>query len=125
MEVFNACEPPSANEAAAELAQRHRLPGFGGSDSHKHDCVGSAYTEFPDDILTESDLIRYIRKKKPVSCGGAYYHGTTRERIGSLNNILVYSFWVYNKAAGLRRYPKRRLAFKDYKKESGKAQCSA
>nr|WP_300869971.1 CehA/McbA family metallohydrolase [uncultured Acetatifactor sp.] len=125
MEVFNACEPPTANEAAAELAQRSRLPGFGGSDAHKHDCVGSAYTEVPDGIVTESDLIRYIRDKKPVSCGGSYYHGTTRERIGSLNNILVYSFWFYNKAAGLRRYHKRRLAFKDYKKESDKNRCSA
>lgn len=125
MEIFNACEPPAANEAAAELASRNRLPGFGGSDSHKPDCVGSAYTEVPDDILTESDLIRYIRKKRPVSCGGVYYHGTTRERIGSLNNILVYSFWVYNKAAGLRRYHKRRLAFKNYKKESRKSRCSA
>lgn len=116
METFNACEPASANGAAAELAHRHNLPGFGGSDAHKADCVGFGYTDLPDSIQTETDLIDYIRSRQPVGCGGEYYHGTTKERIGSLNNLLIYSFWFYNKAAGLLRYYRRRLEVRNYYK---------
>ena len=116
METFNACEPPEANIAAASLARQNNLPGFGGSDAHKPDCVGFAYTDIPDGIMTETDLVNYIRSGKPVSCGGNYYHGTTRERIGSFNKVLVYSFWFFNKAAGLLRYYKRRLEMRSLRK---------
>lgn len=116
IESFNACETASTNAAATELARRNHLPAFGGSDAHKPDCVGLAYTEFPADILSESDLVKYIRSKSPVCCGGDYYHHTTKGKIGSFNNILVYSFWFYNKAAGLFRYYKRRLEVADYRK---------
>lgn len=114
MEVFNACEYPESNAEAAALARQYRLPGFGGSDAHKADGVGFGYTEFPEDIFSESDLIRYIRAKRPMASGGSYYHGTTKERIGSLNNLLVYSFWFYNKAAAMPRFFKRRLALQEY-----------
>lgn len=110
METFNACESPATNKRAAELAEKYDLPGFGGSDAHKLDCIGLAYTDLPDSIQTESDLIRYVKAKQPVRCGGCYYTHTTKDKIGSLNNVLVYSFWFYNKAAGLFRYYKRRLA---------------
>lgn len=116
METFNACETPATNAAAAELARRNNLPGFGGSDAHKADCVGLGYTDIPDTILTEADLINHIRSGQPVGCGGDYYHGTTKERIGSFNNILVYSFWLYNKAAGLLRYYRRRLEMRAFRK---------
>lgn len=119
MEVFNACETPSTNAAAAELARRNHLPGFGGSDAHKTECVGLGYTDLPDTILSESDLINHIRAGQPAGCGGEYYHGTTKERIGSFNNILVYSFWLYNKTAGLFRYYRRRLEMKDYHRMAG------
>lgn len=118
IEVFNACETPSSNAAAAELARRNSLQGFGGSDAHKTDCVGLAFTDLPDRIFNETDLINHIRAGQPVACGGEYYHGTTKERIGSFNDILIYSFWVYNKAAGLLRYYRRRLETKDYRKRA-------
>lgn len=121
METFNACETPTTNAVASELAARNGLPGFGGSDAHKADCVGLAFTDLPDTICTESDLIRYVRAKHPVGCGGEYYRHTTKEKIGSFNNILVYSFWFYNKAAGLFRYYKRRLEVADFRKAARKA----
>lgn len=108
MEAFNACESPAANRQAAELAAASGLPGFGGSDAHKADCIGLAYTDLPDFIRTETDLIRYIREKKPVTCGGSYYTHTTKDKLGLLNHVLVYSFWFYNKAAGLLRSYRRR-----------------
>lgn len=121
METFNACESPKSNAEAEALAKQHQLPGFGGSDTHKADGTGFGYTEFPENIFCESDLIRYIRSKHPVTSGGDYYHGTTKERIGSLNNILVYSFWFYNKAAALPRFFKRRMALQEYHRLTEKA----
>lgn len=118
LEAFNACEEEAHNEAAHRLAIRHGLPGFGGSDAHKPDCIGLAYTDLPDHIFTETDLIKYIRSKLPVGCGGQYYPHTTKRKIGSLNNVLVYSFWFYNKAAGLFRYYKRQLEIRILKKSA-------
>ncbi len=40
---------------------------FGGSDSHRPDCVDCAYTEFDADIRDENDLISYIRKAVRIS----------------------------------------------------------
>lgn len=45
---------------------------------------------------------------RPTGFGGKYYHGTTRERIGAFHTVLLYSFWLFNKTAGLFRYRKRR-----------------
>lgn len=108
METFNACESPATNRRAADLAAACGLPGFGGSDAHKADCIGLAYTDLPDFIQTETDLIRCIREKMPVTCGGTYYTHTTKDKLGLFNHVLVYSFWFYNKAAGLLRSYRRR-----------------
>ena len=107
VETFNACEFPESNQQAKDLAKEYFLPGVGGSDSHKVECVGMAYTNFKDPIEKESDLIALIKRKAPVKSGGDYYRGTTKERIGKMNDVLVYSFWVYNKMAGLMRVRKR------------------
>lgn len=109
METFNACETLQSNRQAAALAAQYGLPGFGGSDAHKPDCAGLAYTEFETPITCESDLIAAVRAKACIRGGGSIYHGTTKERIGKMNDLLVYSFWLYNKTAGLMRYHKRHL----------------
>ena len=109
VETFNACEPPERNQEAKNLAREYYLPGFGGSDSHKENCVGLAYTEFRMPITCESDLIAAVRKKAPMKAGGEYYHGTTKEKIGAVNHVLVYSFWLYNKATALLRTHKRHV----------------
>ena len=65
--------------------------------------MGLAYTEIPDDITCESDLITEIMKGTKFECGGTNYTGTTKEKIGKVNTVLVHSFWVYNKLGGLIR----------------------
>lgn len=120
METFNACEVPVTNASALKLAQKLGLPGFGGSDAHKADCVGFGYTDFAEKIFTETDLINYVKAKRPTTSGGEYYHGTTKERIGSFNDLLVYSFWFYNKVAGIAHYFKRRLEIRAFRKTAGK-----
>jgi len=113
IEVFNACESEQSNHKAAEMARRYHKSGFGGSDSHKMDCVGTAYTEVPEDIASESELIQCVINGELIDCGGTLYTGTTKEKIGKANQILDYSFWVYNKAAGLLKLHKRNEKLKD------------
>lgn len=112
IETFNACESPESNAKAAELAEKSELPGFGGSDAHRHDCVGMAYTEFPDYITCESQLIEYVKSKQPISCGGEYYTHTTKEKMGIAHKILEEGFWFYNSFAGMYRRHKRRVEIK-------------
>ncbi len=114
IEAFNACEDPSANNPALEIAKEYNLPTFGGSDSHWIDSVGCGYTEFKDDevIQNENDLINYIASQKSVSCGGVRYYGTTKDKLGPFNQFLVQGFWLYNKFMGLTKRRKRKAELK-------------
>lgn len=114
LEGFNACESEESNARAVEIAEEHGLPVFGGSDAHKRDCIGLGYTEFQEAVSCESDLIGLLKRKgvKSCSCGGEYYRGTTREKIGKANNILVQSFWFYNRIGSMLRHRKRLIELK-------------
>lgn len=108
IETYNACETPESNQAAADLAKRFDKPGIGGSDSHKEPCTGMGYTLIDADIKNETDLIHALRSETAVSSGGEQYMFTTKQRIGRMNDILVYSFWFYNKFLALYKRHKRR-----------------
>ena len=112
IETFNACESQESNDAARKLAEHFMKPGFGGSDSHRYDCIGTAYTELPREIRRESDLIRYIQSGGEVSCGGALYNKTTKDKMGKWHQILVQSFYLYNRTASLYRKHKRKKELK-------------
>ena len=60
LEGFNACESVESNHCAKVLAEMYALPTFGGSDAHKTDCIGMAYTDIPEQIHCASDLIRDV-----------------------------------------------------------------
>ena len=64
IETFNACESQESNDAARKLAEHFMKPGFGGSDSHRYDCIGTAYTELPREIRRESDLDPLYSKRR-------------------------------------------------------------
>ena len=114
LEGFNACESRESNRRASEIADQFGLPTFGGSDAHKEDCIGFGFTEFDGRVESESDLIALVREKgrDACSCGGEYYTGTTKERIGKANELLVQSFWLYNRLGSLWRYRKRHRELK-------------
>lgn len=114
LEGFNACETRESNKRAREIADQFGLPAFGGSDAHKEDCVGLGFTEFPVRVTCESDLIALVRQKgsDACTCGGENYAHTTKERIGKANDLLVQSFWFYNKLGGLWTFRKRRKELK-------------
>lgn len=109
IEGFNACEDADSNMRAMRLAKEHNLPCFGGSDSHKADCVGFGYTILQDNITSETDLINYVLAGKATMAGGRHYEHTTKAKLGKVNKVLVYSFWFYNKATALFRRKSRNL----------------
>ena len=108
IEAFNACEPAESNEGAMKLAKKYKKPGIGGSDSHKLECVGLAYTELPEYVTCETELISLIRRKVPIEAGGTLYGKTTKDKMGKADKILTYSFWFYNKGGELLRRRKRK-----------------
>ena len=108
IEVFNACESMESNEKAAKLAYKYQKVGIGGSDAHRPNCVSMAYTDLPERVTCETELISLIRKKVPLEVGGMLYNKTTKEKLGKANKILVYSFWIYNKTGGLIKRSKRK-----------------
>lgn len=114
IEGFNSCEEPESNAKAMEIAEQFGKPVFGGSDAHKQDCIGLGWTRFDEPITCESDLIRLVREKgsEACACGGAYYAGTTKKKIGRVNDLLVKFFWIYNHTASLWRHRKRKLELK-------------
>lgn len=112
IEVFNSCEPIESNEGAAKLASKYQKVGIGGSDAHKIECVSMGYTEFPEKITCETELISLIRKKAPIEAGGSLYTKTTKDKMGKANKILVYSFWVYNKGGELLKRRRRKEKIK-------------
>lgn len=107
VEIYNACEDEEVNNQAKRLARKFHKPGFGGSDAHKVDCIGMGYTNLPEDIRCESDLIRYVKKTPYISCGGTRYVRTTKNRLGPFNKVLVQSFNVYNRSGEWLRRRKR------------------
>lgn len=108
-ETYNACESPESNQAAKELAERFSKPGTGGSDFHKKECAGLAYTEIDAVIKNEDDLIHALLSDVKIAADGERYLFTTKQKIGKINNLLVYSFWFYNRFLALFRRHKRRL----------------
>lgn len=109
IEAFNACEPEESNREAMKLTMKYKKPGIGGSDAHKLDCVSLAYTELPERITCETELISLIRRKAPIGVGGTIYGKTTKDKIWKVNKLLVYSFWFYNKGGELLKRHKRKL----------------
>ncbi|HIU76302.1 MAG TPA: PHP domain-containing protein [Candidatus Pelethocola excrementipullorum] len=112
IEIFNACEKTAINNKAHELANEYGKPGFGGSDAHKTDCIGMGYTDLPDNIRSESDLIDYVKTAPKIECGGTFYERTTKDRLGKVNSVLVESFYVYNKMGNAFRSYRRRKELK-------------
>ena len=108
VEVFNACESIESNEEAARLAYKYGKLGVGGSDAHNAQSCGMAYTELPEPVTCETDLIALIRKKEEIQAGGMLYNKTLKDRLGKASKILVYSFWIYNHTGELIKRRARR-----------------
>ena len=113
IEAYNCCESVASNTGAARLAAKYKKVTTGGSDSHKTGCVGRAYTILPEPVTCETELISMIHKKVPFEVGGVQYEKTTKDRIGKVNKVLVYSFWLYNKGGELIKRRGRKVKMEE------------
>nr|WP_288555995.1 PHP domain-containing protein [uncultured Mediterraneibacter sp.] len=107
IEAFNACESKESNAGALKLAEKYGKVKVGGSDSHKPDCVGKGYTILPEPVTCETELISMIHRKISFETGGTLYTKTTKEKMGRINKVLAYSFWIYNKSGELLKRSRR------------------
>ncbi|MBW2086924.1 MAG: PHP domain-containing protein, partial [Deltaproteobacteria bacterium] len=57
LEVMNGSASFEENRMAAEAAERLGINGIGGSDAHGLLVLGRAYTQFPDAVRTEEELV--------------------------------------------------------------------
>ena len=112
VEGYNACESEKSNKYARKFAKGCKVALTGGSDAHNSNCVGMGYAFIPDTIKTEDDLIKYYKDGNHPKVGGTRYIYTTKDKIGKLNKVLVYSFYMYNKIGAMFKYPKRAKAFR-------------
>lgn len=69
IETINARSHRSANKKAREIAEARKLPATGSSDSHKLSTVGKAWTQLPDEISSEEEVLEAILKGKTVAGG--------------------------------------------------------
>ena len=58
-------------------------------------------------------LIVYYKEGNHPKVGGTRYGRTTKDKIGSLNKVLVYMFYMYNKLGAMIKYPRRAKAFRN------------
>ena len=107
IETFNACESAKSNEMAQKLAKKFGKPGTGGSDAHNPISAGMAYTLIPEHVTNEMELISVFRKNQKIEVGGMFYNKTLKDRLGKINSIYSYGFWVYNTLGGLLKRRKR------------------
>lgn len=108
VEAFNTCELPQSNQKARALARKYKKPAFGGSDSHRAEYVGMAYTDIDYDIRNCNDFIYAVKSGCVVGCGG-----TEREpvRQNPLWNLApVGTAWkIYNHGLAVLKSHKRKV----------------
>lgn len=107
LEGYNASEEEWRNVLACKVARKYDKPVTGGSDAHKEDCLGLGYTFLPENVKTNTDFIRLIKKKPKLKIGGRRYGKTTKDKLGRFNKFLVAGFYFYNKFETLINLPYR------------------
>ena len=113
VEGFNTCESKEANLLSQEFAKKHNLPTTAGSDSHKEDYVGMAFTDFDCAIKDNDDMIRAIKENRIVAAGGRVREATVGMAM-KMHWTAVYGFMAFNVGLGylmtpLRKYRKKQI----------------
>lgn len=64
VEISNGCNDEEANQKAANASSIMNLPEIGGSDAHKYEIIGKAYTVFEKDVKNIEELVAEIKAKR-------------------------------------------------------------
>ncbi len=94
IETFNTCELKEANEKAKQLAEKYKILGIGGSDSHNEKYVGMGFTKFDTKISSNNDLINAIKSRELIVAGGE--ERPDKGMTFKLHWSGVYAFKAYN-----------------------------
>lgn len=108
VETFNSCMHPLSNEKARLLAIKYRLPSFAGSDAHRMDAIGTAFTDFEENIRCNNDLIRAVKEKHVIIASREPIPGVFHNQHWPLKQILIWGYYFYNKFGVLRHFPLHR-----------------
>lgn len=112
VEAFNTCELPESNQKAGELARKYQKPAFGGSDSHKKQYVGTAYTDINYDIRNCNDFIYAVKNGYVVGCGGQEREPVRQHPAWNL--VPVGTAWkVYNRSLAVLKSHKRKVKIQE------------
>lgn len=108
LEGFNTCETVQANMVARQLADKYHLPCIAGSDSHKEEYVGTAYTCFDRPITCNNDMIACIKDRGIVAFGGK--ERTYLRKHNKRNwTAATWGFKAYNRSLGFIYSPYRHM----------------
>jgi len=70
VETLNGSSPVDYfNKKARKWATQNNLPVTGGSDAHRIQDIGIAYTVFEEEVTNLDEVIEQIRKRKSKACG--------------------------------------------------------
>lgn len=117
LETFNTCETPNSNFLAKELASKHHLPGFGGSDSHVADYVGMACTDIDATITCNNDLISAVKQRASITALGIEREVTKKaKRKEHWTGVIGYK--LYNRGIGKLFCPYRKYRHHKLKKHT-------
>ena len=111
VEAFNTCETLLSNEKARALAELYGKPMFGGSDSHKEDYIGTAYTELPEEIRCCNGLIRLVKAGQAVTCGGTEREPKVQRPFTKA--VLGVCWKVYNRGLAAVKQHARKLRLEE------------
>ncbi|MCD2491798.1 PHP domain-containing protein [Lacrimispora sp. NSJ-141] len=111
VEAFNTCELPGSNEKARALAEKYGKVCFGGSDSHRTDYIGMAYTEIDSPVNCCDDLIRLVKAHEIAGCGGT--ERAPKEQ-APITKMALGAVWkVYNRGLAAAKYHARILGLRE------------
>lgn len=113
IETFNACTKPHENMLADRLAEKFNKLKTGGSDAHKEDVVGMAFTEFDDIIKDNDDLISAIKSNKATKVYGNVIEKKLKNGNVVIEEAGVIGYYIYNRLGALLNKNKRTVLMND------------
>ena len=109
IESFNSCMHPIANKKARLLALKYKKPTLAGSDAHRMNIIGTAYTDFLDPITCNNDLIAYIKAgKKTVTPTEKDTPDAFVNQRWPIKHFLIWGYFGYNWLGALFSNRKRK-----------------
>jgi len=89
VETANGRSKKAGNVAAKRLARSMGLPVVGGSDAHRSDAIGRAYTELPETCRDYHDVIEAIMDYRSRAFGNG--QGSSRSASSGIASIMRWS----------------------------------